>query len=58
MLFDLNNKTANHQIHVQFGGREVRNNTYPKYLKVLMNRTLMFRKYLVKLSAKLRIAIV
>jgi hypothetical protein len=37
---------------VQFGDQLVKNNPYPKYLGVVLDRTLTFKKHLAKVSAK------
>lgn len=39
---------------MQFGDQLVKNNPYPKYLGVVLDRTLTFKNHLVKLSAKIK----
>jgi len=39
---------------VQFGDQLVKNNPYPKYLSVLLDRTLTFKYHLVKLLAEIK----
>lgn len=49
-LFHLNNRRANQETRVQFGDQTVKNNSHPKYLDVVLDRTLTFKKHLVKLA--------
>ncbi|VVC38695.1 Reverse transcriptase domain [Cinara cedri] len=53
-FFHLNNRRANQEIWVQFGEQLVKNNPYPKYLGVVLDRTLTFKNHLAKLSAKIK----
>lgn len=34
LLFHLNNKKANHELHLQYGGQEVKYYRFPKYLEL------------------------
>ncbi|KAF0699141.1 Uncharacterized protein FWK35_00035076, partial [Aphis craccivora] len=51
-VFHLNNKKASQEININFGGQEVRNTKHPKYLGVVLDRTLTYREHLTRLSAK------
>ncbi|KAF0755286.1 Uncharacterized protein FWK35_00019703, partial [Aphis craccivora] len=49
-VFHLNNKKASQEININFGGQEVRNTKHPKYLGVVLDRTLTYREHLTRLS--------
>lgn len=53
-LFHLNNRRANQEIQVQFGDQLVKNHPHPKYLGVVLDRTLTFKNHLAKLLAKIK----
>jgi len=53
-VFHLNNKKASQEININFGGQEVRNTKHPKYLGVVLDRTLTYREHLTRLSAKVK----
>lgn len=49
-VFHLNNKKASEAINVSFSGQEVENKKHPKYLGVVLDRTLTYKEYLTRLS--------
>lgn len=52
--FHLNNRMANYQLKINFEGRLLNHNMHPKYLGVILDRTLSFKEHLMKTAAKLR----
>ena len=53
-MFHLNNKKASQEININFGGQEIRNTKHPKYLGVVLDKTLTYREHLTRLSAKVK----
>lgn len=52
--FHLNNKSANRELRIQFENKWLTHNKNPKYLGVILDRTLSFKEHLTKTAEKLK----
>jgi len=53
-LFHLNNKMTNYKINVFFDIQEIKNSQNPKYLGLILDRTLTYKEYFIKNVAKIK----
>lgn len=52
--FHLCNHSAKRELNVIFEGKRISHNNYPKYLGVILDRTLSYKEHLVKTAEKMR----
>jgi hypothetical protein len=53
-VFHLNNRMANHKINVHFCEQKIKNSQHPRYLGIVLGRTLTYKEHLDRLSAKVK----
>jgi len=54
-LFHFNNKNANHKLQLNVYEDKVKTNQHPKYLGMVLDITLTYIEYIIRLAAKIRI---
>lgn len=53
-VFHLNNREANRRLNIRFNGKRIKQDKNPKYLGVLLDRSLTYRPHLVSTKKKLK----
>lgn len=53
-IFHLNNRGVNMHLQVEFCGKTIQHNSFPKYLGVTLDRSLTFQKHLTNVGQKLK----